>query len=117
MDKVTQVRLFVDRIEFVTEMMEKCLDFKRISESKKLVVSMEMLCGTEVLLYDSREVYKEGDKILKLTIEDSKIDRLKDFFEGKNEKFFYRERHENGVARVLNWQMDNGSMIDLISEE
>jgi hypothetical protein len=117
MDKVTQVRLFVDRIEFVTEMMEKCLDFKRMSENKKLVVNLKMMCGTEVLLYDSREVYKEGDKVLKLTVEELKIDRLKEFFESRKEKFFYKERHEYGVARVLNWQMDNGSMIDFVSEE
>lgn len=117
MDKVTQVRLFVDRLEFVSEMMEGCLDFERTSESKKLVTNLKMLCGTEVMLYDSREVYKDGDKILKLTVADSNIDRLKKFLESKGEKFYYKERHEFGVARVLNWQMDCGSMIDFVSEE
>lgn len=117
MDKVTEVRLFVDRLEFVTEMLEKCLDFKRTSQSKKLITNLKMDSGTEIVLYDSREVYKEGDKVLKLTIIDSKIERLKEFLDSKGEKYFYKEKHEFGINRILYWQMDSGSMIDFCSEE
>lgn len=117
MDIITQARLFVDRIEFVTEMFTSCLDFEKTSSNDKLVVSFKMPIGTEIIIYDSRSVYKEGDKSLKLTIEDSKIDRLKTFLESKSEKFFYKEKHEYGVNRILFWQMDNGTMIDFNSLE
>lgn len=117
MDKIAEVRLYVDNLEFVIEMLESCLGFERLSESTKLVTTMKMKSGTNVILYDSRQVYKEGDKILKIITDDSNIDKLRSFLESHNEKFFYKEKHEFGVSRVLNWQMDNGSMIDFSSEE
>lgn len=76
-----------------------------------------MDCGTIIVFYDSRNVYKEGDKILKLIINEEKIEKLRKFLDLKGEKFYFKEKHEFGVSKVLNWQMDNGSMIDFSSEE
>ena len=115
MDKIGKGGLVVERLELDMDMFETCLGFERLSESKKLVSTMKMKSGTEIVLYDSRQVYKEGDKILKIIVDDQDVDKLKTFLESHNEKFYYKEKHEYGISRVLNWQMDNGSMIDFSS--
>lgn len=117
MDKITQVRFFVDDIAFVSDLFTKCLGFEVAGGGEKTVKTFRMLCGTEVLIYDSRKVYPEGDVILKLTIDDAKIDIMKKYLEELKVKFFYKEKHEFGINRVLNLQLNNGSMIDFVSEE
>jgi hypothetical protein len=117
MDRIAEIRLFVDKLDFVIKMFESCLGFQRSSNNTKMVATMQMKSGTEIILYDSRQVYTEGDNIIKIIIDDENIDKLRSFLDTHQEKYFYKEKHEYGVARVLNWQMDNGSMIDFSSLE